>query len=119
MSEASGKSCDGMEFSKDGQLRPEAEDRMRLQVAASGGTGNLLLGGGKSLRPRCSVFEMIPAGPDKLLEAFGAALVDIFENPGTRYTFAGRRSEGARDIFEYAFVVPIDASHSRVRAGNE
>jgi hypothetical protein len=117
MSEASGKSCDAMEFSKDGQLRLDAEDRIRLQVAVSARKEIYSWAAANRFDSR-SVFEMIPAGPMST-GAFGAALVDIFENPGTRYTFTGRKGDGPGDIVEYAFVVPIEASHSGVRAGNE
>jgi hypothetical protein len=111
------KSCDGMEFSKDGRLRLDAEDRMRLQVAVSEGKEIYSWAAASRFDSR-SVFEMIPAGPMST-GPFGTALVDIFENPGTRYKFTGRRSDGPGDTFEYEFEVPIDASHSRVRAGNE
>jgi hypothetical protein len=61
---------------------------------------------------------MIPNGPMST-GAFGSALVDIFENTGARYTFTGGKSEGPRNLFEYAFEVPFEASHSSVRAGDE
>jgi hypothetical protein len=117
MSEASEKSCDETQFSKDGQLKLDANDRLRLQVAVSDGKEIYSWAAANRFDSR-TIFEMIPAGPMST-GAFGPALVDIFENPGARYTFTGSRSEGSQDIFEYAFVVPLDASHSSVRGENE
>ncbi len=46
--------------------------------------------------------------------SFGTYLPDVFENPGTRITFAGKKNEGSGEVFEYTFEVPAKASHYSV-----
>jgi hypothetical protein len=113
MSEASAESCDGREFSEDTHLRLDSKDRLRLQVAVAGGKEIYSWAAASRFDSR-TVFEMIPAGPVST-GAFGPVLVDIFENSGVRFTLTGRRMENQREIFRYAFAVPLAASHSSVR----
>ena len=114
MSEAPEQSCDGKAFSKDGHLALDAEDRLRIEVAIAGGKEIHSWAAANRFDSR-SVFEMIPNGPMST-GAFGSTLVDIFENTGARYTFTGGKSDGSRNLFEYAFEVPLEASHSSVQA---
>ncbi len=117
MTEAPTGSCGGRGFSKDGHLALDMEDRLRLEVAVAGGKEIHSWAGASGFDSR-SVFELVRNGP-KSTGAFGTVLIDIFENPGAHYTFAGRKSEGAQDLIEYAFEVSLEASHFFVSAGNE
>jgi hypothetical protein len=117
MSEAPAESCDEKDFSEDGHLTPDVEDRLRLAVAVAGDKEIHSWAAANRFDSR-SVFEIIPTGPMST-GAFGSSVVDIFENVGVRYSFIGWKSEGSRDIFEYAFEVPFEASYSQVRAGTE
>lgn len=117
MTQAPANSCDGKGFVPNGHLSLEAEDRLRLEVAVAGGTEIHSWAAANRFDSR-SVFEMVSTGPISS-GAFGTLLVDIFENPGTRYTFTDRKQEGSRDIFEYSFAVAPAVSHYSVRAGNE
>ncbi len=60
-----------------------------------------------------TIDQMIPVGPTST-GAFGTSLVDIFNNSGTVFRYAGRLSDGQRDAYEYTFRVPIEASHFSV-----
>jgi hypothetical protein len=93
------------------------EDRLRLQVAVAGGKEIHSWAGASEFDSR-SVFELVRGGP-KSTGAFGTAVVDIFENPGAHYAFLGRKIEGSRNLFEYAFEVSLKASHFFVSAGTE
>lgn len=101
MSEAEADSCDGKEFSDDGHLRLDAKDRVRLQVAVADGKEIFSWAAASRFDSR-TVFEMIPDGPVST-GAFGPELVDVFENSGVRFAFAGRRIENQREIFRYEF----------------
>jgi hypothetical protein len=110
-------SCDGREFSTDGHLTLDMEDRLRLDVAVAGGKEIHSWASASRFDSR-SVYDLVRNGP-KSTGAFGTVLIDIFENPGAHYTFLGRKSEGSRDFLDYAFDVSLDASHFLVSAGND
>ncbi len=117
LSEAPAGSCDGKAFSTDGHLRLETEDRLRLAVTV-GDSGQIQSWAAASRFDSRSVMDIVPQGPIST-GASGTSLVDIFENPGAKYSFIGRKSEGLRIVFEYAYDVPLAASHNRVTAGTE
>jgi hypothetical protein len=60
-----------------------------------------------------SIDQMIPVGPTST-GVFGGSLVDIFNNSGTKFRYTGRISDGQREVFEYTFRVPLEASHYSV-----
>lgn len=113
MTETPADSCERKTFS-DGNLILDAEDRLRLEVAVSGGKEIHSWPQARRFESR-SVFEMILNGP-VLTGAFGTFVVDIFENPGAKYRFVGVKKDGR---FEWAFGVPEQASHYSVKAGND
>jgi len=117
MTQAPAESCDNKGFSKDAHLALEAEDRLRLEVAVSGGSEIHSWAAANRFDSR-SIFQMVSTGPIST-GAFGTWLVDIFENKGTQYKFVSRKKDGARDVFEYSFEVAKDVSHYAVRAGND
>jgi hypothetical protein len=113
MSEAPA-TCDKKEFSHGGNLVLDAEDRLRLEVAVSGGKEIHSWPAASRFDSR-SVFDLISTGP-MLSGAFGTTVVDIFENPGTQYRFARVKREG---VFEYDFEVAPDVSHYSIKAGTD
>ena len=117
MTEGPARSGGGCEFSKDSHLTLDMEDRVRLEVAVAGGKEIHSWAGANGFDSR-SIYEMVSTGP-KSTGAFGTVLVDIFENPGAHYTFAGRKNDGSRSLFEFAFEVSLESSHYSTRAGNE
>jgi hypothetical protein len=116
MTEAPANLCDGRGFSEDGHLTLDMEDRLRLEVAVSGGKEIHSWAAASAFDSR-SVYDLVRNGP-KSTGAFGTVLIDIFENPGAHYTFLSRTSEGSRDLFVYAFEVSLEASHFFASAGN-
>ncbi len=117
LSEAPVASCDKRAFSQDGHLRLDMEDRLRLAVAVADNTQIQSWAAASRFDSR-SVEQIVPGGP-MTTGPSGEALVDIFENPGTRFSFIGRKNEGSRPVFEYTFDVPLAFSGSAVRAGTE
>jgi hypothetical protein len=107
-------SCEGREFNKNGHLTLESADRLRLQVAVSDGKEISSWAAASRFDSR-SVFELVTTGAVGT-GAFGTALVDIFENSGTRFTLVRRASEGQGEAFEYTFEVPFLASNWSVMA---
>jgi hypothetical protein len=114
--EAPKESCDGIGFDRDGHLLLDSEDRLRLQVAVSNGEEIDSWANASRFDSR-SILELIPVGPAST-GAFGTSLHDIFENPGVLYTFIGKKTDGSREVFEYAFAVSLPVSHYFVSTGN-
>ena len=107
--EAPPDSCNGAAFGHNDHLHLDSEDRLRLQVAVAGGEEIDSWANASRFDSR-SIFELIPDGP-RSTGAFGTALVNIFRNPGTQYTYLGRKMEGSRAVFEYSFTVSLETSH--------
>jgi hypothetical protein len=117
MTEVPANSCDRREFDKNGHLSLAAKDRLRLEVAVAGGNEIHSWAAANRFDSR-SVFQMVPTGPISS-GSFGTYLVDVFENAGVRFSFTGQKTEGAAEVFEYDFEVPVEASHYNVKVGNE
>jgi hypothetical protein len=107
------QSCERKEFGKNGPLSLAADDRLRLEVAVAE-TGEIHSWVAATRFDSRSLFEMVTSGPISS-GSFGTYLIDIFENPGARFKFIGQKTENSREILEYSFVVPVEASHYRVR----
>ena len=108
-------SCENKEIGRNGPLSLVAEDRLRLEVAV-GESGEIHSWVAASRFDSRPLFEMIPSGPISS-GSFGTYLVDIFQNPGARLKFIDQKSEGSREMIEYSFVVPVEASHYMVHYG--
>jgi hypothetical protein len=108
-------SCEKKEIGKNGPFSLVAEDRLRLEVAV-GESGEIHSWVGASSFDSRSLFEMVSSGPISSGN-FGTYLLDIFENPGAHLKFGGQKSEGSREIIEYSFVVPVEASHYVIHLG--
>jgi len=105
-------SCDAKEFGGNGPLSLEAKDRLRLGATVLGDKEIYSWAAASRFDSR-SVFQMVSSGPIHM-GSFGTYLPDIFENPGTRITFTGKKNEGSGEVFEYTFEVPAAASHYSV-----
>ena len=116
MTEAPQASCNGRDFGKDGRLTLSAEDRLRLEAAVADGKEIDSWASASGFDSR-SIHDVVSTGPT-YTGAFGTAVVDIFENSASHYAFLGKRSAGGREVFEYSFVVPLDASNYRVGTDN-
>lgn len=117
MTEAPANSCEAKQFGTTEDLRLEARDRLRLQVAVAG-KNEIYSWAAASRFDSRSVFQLVSGGPIGT-GSFGQYLADIFENPGARFQLATVRRDGSREIFEYSFRVPAEASHYDIKAGNE
>ena len=113
-------SCENKQLGKNGRLWITAKDRLRLEVAVAGGDGihEINSWAAASRFDSRSIFEMVVTGPISS-GAFGTSLIDVFENPGVRFSLIDGKGEGPRRIFEYAFEVPAQASHYAIKVGNE
>jgi hypothetical protein len=112
MTEDPTNSCDAKEFGGNGSLSLEVKDRLRLGVTVLGEKEIYSWAAASRFDSR-SVFQLVSSGPIHM-GSFGTYLPDIFENPGTRITFAGKKNEGSGEVFEYTFEVPAKVSHYSV-----
>lgn len=117
MTEAPTNSCDAKEFGASGPLSLDAKDRLRLDVVI-GDSKEIFSWAAANRFDSRSVFQMVSNGPISM-GSFGTYLVDIFDNPGTRFKFTAKKHEGLAEVFEYAFEVPAQASHYDVRGDTE
>jgi hypothetical protein len=116
MTEAPASSCDAKEFGKNGPLSLDARDRLRLSVAVSGDKEIYSWAAASRFDSR-SVFKLVSNGPISM-GPFGTSLLDIFDNPGARFKFIGKQSDGSVELFEYSFEVPPEASHYDIGVEN-
>ena len=93
-----------------GHLSLEAEDRLRVEVAAAEGH-EIHSWPGASRFDTCCIDRLVPFGPLST-GSFGTTLFDVFANPGAQVKFIGRTAEGPREMFKYSFRVPSNASHN-------
>ena len=109
--------CAGKDFGGGPYLRLEAKDRLRLSVAVDRDTEINAWAAASRFDSR-SIFDIVGSG---LIYSgsFDVGLLEIFQNPGTRIRFVGRRTEGSLERYQYDFDVPLNASHYAVKAGNE
>jgi hypothetical protein len=116
MTEAPANSCSGLEFGRRKDLSLDVKDRLRLQVGIADGA-EIYSWPTASRFDNRSVFEIVPGGPMSS-GIFGTYLVDVFDNPGAEIKFEGRKMAGQRELFEYSFRIPVEASHYSVNAGS-
>lgn len=97
-------------------LRLEFTDRLRLEVAVDQGHEIRSWPGPGRFDPRR--VDAFIEGPGAIgTGAFGTYLLDIFDNPGTRFQFSGERNVDGHTALEYLFRVPEAASHYQSKAG--
>jgi hypothetical protein len=113
-------SCDQMAADrKMGRFKQQlyATDRLRLDVAVSGGREIVAWAGASKFDSR-TPDEVIGEGPTGT-GAFGLYLVDIFNNSGTHFQYLGEKASGDRRVLEYRFTNPLKASNYRIRGNGE
>jgi hypothetical protein len=96
----------------EGNFVPEWKDRLRLEVAIAE-KNEIHSWPAASRFDTRTIDQMIPVGPTSS-GVFGGLLVDIFNNSGTKFRYVGRIGDGQREVFEYTFRVPLEASHYSV-----
>jgi len=92
------------------KLRLDATDRLRVEVAVT--QGNEIYSWTRPASFSYSLEQVLQFGPTGT-GAFAAHLIDIFSNPSVRF----RTLEEGGENLEYAFRVPIEASHLLIKAG--
>ncbi|HTS30960.1 MAG TPA: hypothetical protein VMH81_34045 [Bryobacteraceae bacterium] len=99
------------------KLQLYATDRLRLDVAVADGREIVSwVGAGKFDTRR--VDEVVGEGPTGT-GAFGGHLVDIFNNPGVHFAYLGEKAISGRQVLEYRFTVPVQASNYRIRGAED
>ncbi len=93
-------------------LRLDATDRLRVEVAVTQGTE--IYSWTRPASFSYSLEQILQFGPTGT-GAFAAYLIDIFNNPSVRF----RTLETGRENLEYAFRVPIEASRLLIKAGTQ
>ena len=96
-----------------GHLFLDAKDRLRVEVAVTG-EGEIHSWPGEGRFDTRSFDQMIPSGPLST-GSFGTSLFDVFANPGTQIEVTTGNADGPRDVFQYSFRVPLNASHRAVK----
>jgi len=114
MTEAPVYSCSG---NRAGDLSLDAKDRLRVEVAESS-EGEIHSWPGASRFDTRSIGQVIPFGPVST-GSFGTYLLEIFTNPGAHIEFIGSKRDGPREMLEYSFRVPVEASHFRVKSRSQ
>jgi len=93
--------------------RLASTDRVRLEVTVSDGSELHSWPGATRFDER-NVDDLIRNGPVST-GSFGAYLNSIFGQPGVAYQFKGMQLVDGKTLFEYAYQVPLAASHFEVR----
>ena len=104
------EACPAVFVEPDGRI-PQWTDRLRLEVTVADG---------REIHawPTASEFDTRPI--DEIVEGpittggFGGYLSDVFDNPGTHFTFMGDRVVNGRMLFEFAYRIPLESSHYSV-----
>jgi len=91
----------------------EASDRLRMEVAVAGKYEIHSWPGASRFDTR-SIEQIVPFGPMST-GSLGGYLSGIFFNPRAEIKFIGKKSHGDREVFEYSFRVPLEASHYGVK----
>jgi len=88
-------------------------DRVRLEVTVSEGSELHSWPGATRFDER-NVDDLIRNGPVST-GSFGAYLTSVFGQPGVVYKYQGEQSANGKTLFEYAYRVPLAASHFDVK----
>ena len=97
------------------QAAPELEstDRVRLEVTLSQGRELHSWPGATRFDFR-DVDELIRNGPVST-GAYGGDLASVFGQPGVTFEYKGERPVNGKTLFEYAYRVPLEASHFEIK----
>lgn len=94
-------------------LKLKSTDRLRLEVTLADGREIHAWPGATRFDVR-NVDQIIHQGPVST-GTFGTHLIGVFDNPGTVFEFAGAQASDGRNLLEYHFRVPLEASQYHVR----
>jgi len=98
-------------------LHLELTDRVRLDVAEDD-NHEIHSWPGAGQFDGGDIEELINRGP-VATGAFGAHLVDIFENDGAQFDFIGDKTEAGRHIFTFGYRVAEEMSHYKIHTDND
>ena len=90
---------------------PAYLDRVRLEVTVAEGREIHAWPGANEFDTR-RIDEIID-GPTSTGE-FGTYLIEIFDNPGSHFTYIGETTVNGRKLLEYAYRTDVEGSHYRV-----
>jgi hypothetical protein len=94
-------------------LHPYAADRLRLDVAVTPAREIYSWAGASEFDAR-DLSEIVGGGPIGS-GAFGAFLGSIFRGQAAQFTYLGETWSGGRRLMEFAYRVPKELSHYRIR----
>ena len=94
-------------------FRLATTDRVRLEVTVSNGAELHSWPGATRFDER-DVDDLIRNGPVST-GSFGAYLNSVFGQPGVAYQYKGEQTAEGKTLFEYAYHVPLEASHFEVK----
>lgn len=97
----------------DDPYRLASTDRVRLEVTVSEGSELHSWPGATRFDER-NVDELIRNGPVST-GSFGGYLTSVFGQTGVSYRYKGEQSVNGKTLFEYAYQVPLAASHFEVK----
>lgn len=96
-------------------LQPASTDRVRLEVTLENGAELHSWPGATRFDER-NVDELIRNGPVST-GSYGAYLNSVFGQDGVAYQYKGTQTVNGKTLYEYAFHVPLAASHFEVKSG--
>ena len=108
-------SCDDTRKSRDA-VHLNYTDRVRLDVAQSEGR-EIHSWPGATRFETGNLEDLVEHGPVGT-GSFGGYLLDIFDNPGTQFTFSHESADRGRRVFTFSYGVARDASHYRIRTND-
>jgi hypothetical protein len=91
------------------QLRLTTTDRLRLDVAVTGGREMYSWVAESRFEDR-SLFELVNNGAMST-GSFASFLMVVFRDDEASFSYQGERSEGGRQLAEFEFRVPVESSH--------
>jgi hypothetical protein len=111
--------CEELERTRGTRFVPvrTTADRLRLDVGVAHGTEAYSWVGENRFGDQ-TLFDIVKEGALST-GYFHGFLTLVFRSDHAEFSFAGQRTAGARKLFEYGFVVALDASHYVFRTGGK
>jgi hypothetical protein len=109
-----GQVCSAARSTND-PLEIESTDRVRLEVSVAEGRELHSWPGATRFETR-DVDELIRNGPVST-GGFGGDLSGVFDHAGVTFSYRGERSVNGKLLYEYHYMVPVDASRFEVKGG--
>ncbi len=116
VAEAPERSCRNDRTDQDqASLRLESSDRLRFEVTVAGNKEILSRPGASRFDSR-DVDSIVRVGPMGT-GSFGSYLIGVFDNPSAVFHYVGEKLLDHRAMLEYHYLVSLEASQYRVKAG--